>query len=158
MRLVAIMVALAAIAGPAGAAAVPDSARIAHLQKRANAAWRVKVTTLRETWVVSDPRMDLEGVTVVRPRGSFGDMKEQRVSWTEIQSLDTVAPGVVRRSLGGVLIGAGAGYLLGAVYVDTQLENADGSVIVPIFSAGAGAAAGLVVGLIRRKPPERIYP
>lgn len=139
---------IAACHGAALAAPSPDSASLARIQERARAAWRVKATTTSGTFLLSRPRLDAAGV--MTPRGPL--------EWAEIQSLDAQGPSGVRRAIGGTLIGAGAGFILGAAYYDIQLEGADGGVIVPFISAASGAAIGMVVGIVGRKRGERIYP
>lgn len=154
---------LAALAGPAPAAPAPDSLTALRLQSAANAAWRVKLTTTRATYLLEAPRLDLAGVTVARPdRPLFGAGVgvERRVSWSEIERLEVQRPARGRGFARGALIGLGVGLVAALASADALNESnpsAAATVLIPIGAASCALIGG-GIGAVTAATSERLYP
>jgi len=143
------------IVSAAHAAPAPNRGQLERLRESANVAWRVKVTADRTSFLISKPAIDSMGVTVERPREaafSSGDSRARRISWDEIESVDSQRRHRYGWLVGG-LIGAGAGAIAAS-----SINAHDADQPIDLILVATGTTLGLIVGALWRPPDQRLYP
>lgn len=159
-------VALTAATASYGEAVVsrpPDPQSLLRIRALTDSADRVRVTTRRATYVVLEPRIDFEGITVAygdHPAALFGPgvggQPERRVKWAEIERVDAERTTVARGALWGAVIALGV-TAAGLAITRPDFRGEEGLAYLSLFVAPPlGAIAGAVAG--GSSVAYRIYP
>lgn len=149
--------------GEAEASRPPDLQSLLRVQALADSADRVRITTRRSTYVVLEPRIDFEGITVAyrdQPAALFGPdvggQPEKRVKWEDIERVDAERITVARGAVWGALIALGV-TAAGLAITRPDFRGEEGLAYLGLFVAPpVGAIVGAVAG--GSSVAYRIYP
>ena len=141
---------------PARAVPAPGPERLAALQAACDSAWRVRIVSLRASYLLERPALGLQGVNVA-PRSSgppalitIGDVPADAkwVPWAEIERLDAGRSRAGRGALTGLLFGGAVGGILVAVSGPDLTDANDNVVAIFAVALTVGCGiAGYLLGL-----------